>query len=520
MSETTDPNLLRAAFKTVYRELPGSPIAALIRRWQADDPAFAGSIRDGVPVEQALGNLGVRLCLADRLGESIDVLSAGLSLAPDHLPLINSIAVALERSGDSQAAERQVERSLALLPGQPDSWIFLGNLRQKRCDLPGAIAAYRSAVELDAKSAIGWQSLGIALQARGEFAEAIECLRNCIRLNHAPPAMISVLGQLFYSTGQFGAARDAYTAASEADPHHTVYRRMRREMRFICDMIDGMSIDKAFNDFLIDHAGFTIERDAEDLLHKMFALLGSYGHNVAARAVAGKRLDLFPDSASAQYLSRAIRADSAMPRSPDQYIIESFDRMAEKFDAHLTGRLGYDIPQKLAAALAGFIPRHARLNILDGGCGTGLCGPHVRHFAAHLTGVDLSPNMLEQCRRRGVYDSLVCSELTSFLEKSASEFDVIIAADVIIYFGDLVPLATAMARALRPGGLVAFSTETSESPGHHLLSSGRFAHHCADVRDTFARGFVELCCQQATVRLEAGRAVEGSLFVFRMKRAE
>jgi len=126
MSETTDPNLLRAAFKTVYRELPGSPIAALIRRWQADDPAFAGSIRDGVPVEQALGNLGVRLCLADRLGEAIDVLSAGLSLAPDHLPLINSIAVALERSGDSQAAERQVERSLALLPGQPDSWIFLG----------------------------------------------------------------------------------------------------------------------------------------------------------------------------------------------------------------------------------------------------------------------------------------------------------------------------------------------------------------------------------------------------------
>jgi predicted TPR repeat methyltransferase len=515
MSETTDPNLVRQAFKPIFRELPAAYPGDLVRRWQSSDPAFAKAIRDGVPIEQALGSLGVRLCLQNRFEESIDVLNAGLAIAPDHVSLINSLAIALDRSGQTDSAAQHTERSLGLSHQQPDSWIFLGNLRHKQNDLAGAVAAFRSAVALDAKSAIGWQCLGLALQAQGEFTEAIECLRNCIRLNHAPPPLLSVLGQLFYCTGQFEQSRDAYVAAAEGDPHNPVYRQMRREMRFVCEMIDGETIDTALNCFIIDHASFTIERDAEELLHKAFALLSSYGHTDAAREVARKRLELFPDSASAQYLSNAIRADSTLVRSPDRYIVESFDRMAARFDEHLTGTLGYDIPRKLTAALCALVPANAKLNILDAGCGTGLCGPHVRPIAENLTGVDLSPKMLEQARRRGLYNSLVCSELTLFLQQAEACFDVIVAADVMIYFGDFSPLASAIHNALRPGGLIAFSTENSASPGWKLLPSGRFAHDPASVRESFREGFAELRCDPTVVRSEAGRAVEGYIFVFR-----
>lgn len=466
---------------------------------------------------QALGSLGVRLCLQNRHEDSRTVLNAALMLSPDDIELLNNLAVVFDRDGRTEQAIQTVECSLALSNTQPDSWIFLGNMKQKQGDLAGAATAFESAISLDATSALAWQGLGLVRQQQHEFAVAIECLRNCIRLNHVTAPILSVLGQLFYSTGQFEKSRDACEAAVSDDPQNPVYRRMLREMRFVCDMIDGSSIEVAINAYLIDHAGFTIEQDAEDLLHKSFALLSSYGYTDAARVVAEKRLALFPHSASAAYFVHAIRGDETLARSPDQYIIESFDKMAEHFDDHLTHALGYNIPQKLSNALIGFIAPGTGLDILDAGCGTGLCGPHLRPITASLTGVDLSQKMLEQARQKGIYDSLVCSELTSFLTIAPARFDLIIAADLVIYFGDLVPLAAGMALSLKPGGWVAFSTEVAESSGWRLLSSGRFAHDPAYIRSIFNEEFIECLCQETTVRLEAVRAVPGNIFVFRRR---
>src|SRR6202012_4484032 len=101
--------------------------------------------------------------------------------------------------------------------------------------------------------------------------------------------------------------------------------------------------------------------------------------------------------------------------------------------------LKYEAPQLLHAALQrpGQLPRESGLRILDLGCGTGLCGPLLRPWAARLVGVDLSPKMLSKAAARGVYDQLNCAELTQWLAEEAQPFDVIVCADVLCYFGDL-----------------------------------------------------------------------------------
>src|SRR6476620_7898555 len=99
------------------------------------------------------------------------------------------------------------------------------------------------------------------------------------------------------------------------------------------------------------------------------------------------------------------------------------------------------------------------LDVLDAGCGTGLCGPLFAPYARRLTGVDLSPGMLARAQERNVYDELVKGELTTYLLASPDRFDVVVSADTLIYFGTVDQAVGAAARALRPGGWLIFTLE-------------------------------------------------------------
>jgi predicted TPR repeat methyltransferase len=146
-----------------------------------------------------------------------------------------------------------------------------------------------------------------------------------------------------------------------------------------------------------------------------------------------------------------------------------------------------------------------------------LCGPLLRPISRALTGVDLSPKMLEQAARKAVYDTLACEELTAFLLRSPQHFDLIVAADLMIYFGDLAPLFAAAATALRPTGLFAFSTELCAGEGYRLLPSGRFAHPPQYVRLMAQRDFEEVFHAETTIRLEATERLPGNISVFRRR---
>jgi predicted TPR repeat methyltransferase len=207
--------------------------------------------------------------------------------------------------------------------------------------------------------------------------------------------------------------------------------------------------------------------------------------------------------------------DNSLDRSPQGFIVEHFDALAENFDVHLVNGLGYDIPGKLVAAIQAVTPANHRYDALDGGCGTGLCAPLLRPMARTLIGVDLSPKMLEQAAKRGLYDEIVLEEFTRFLDRSPARFDLVVAADVFIYFGEFDTIFKAAATAIRPGGLLVFSTESGPETGYCLLPSGRFAHAPDYVRAMAGADFEEKLCAETTVRLEGTRRLSGHLFVFR-----
>src|SRR5262249_37322411 len=146
----------------------------------------------------------------------------------------------------------------------------------------------------------------------------------------------------------------------------------------------------------------------------------------------------------------------------DSYVKVLFDNFASTFDVHLQ-RLEYRAPELVVETLReNGLPAGRESDILDAGCGTGLCGTLLRDYARKLVGVDLSAGMLEKARASGRYDELTEGELTAFMRAHPASCDVIASADTLCYFGDLREPAVAAAAALRPGGRFAFSVEMAE----------------------------------------------------------
>ena len=94
---------------------------------------------------------------------------------------------------------------------------------------------------------------------------------------------------------------------------------------------------------------------------------------------------------------------------------------------------------------------------LDLGCGTGLAGVAFRDCVERLEGIDLSPGMVAEARAKGIYDALHVGEVVAHLKAATDrQFDLILAADVLVYVGDLAPLFLEVARVL--------ASETGSSP--------------------------------------------------------
>jgi predicted TPR repeat methyltransferase len=211
-----------------------------------------------------------------------------------------------------------------------------------------------------------------------------------------------------------------------------------------------------------------------------------------------------------------IGRESAPTALPQAYVARLFDGYAARFDAHLVDNLGYRAPALIAGALESTAPGRRFASGLDLGCGTGLMGEALRGRVDRLTGVDLSPAMIAKARERGVYDRLIVGDAAELLKSGPpGAFDLIVAADSLVYIGDLAPLFAGVAAALAAAGLFAFSVETFEDERYRLQPTMRFAHARSYVEATAREAALRpLLAESASTRREAGADVPGLICVF------
>jgi predicted TPR repeat methyltransferase len=219
------------------------------------------------------------------------------------------------------------------------------------------------------------------------------------------------------------------------------------------------------------------------------------------------------DSLGAAVRLALLEAIAPPARLPTAYVRRLFDQYAPRFDAALVDRLQYTAPGKLAAAVSSAAPGRVFAAAVDLGCGTGLSGAALRAHVASLTGVDLSAEMVAAARRKSIYDRLSVADIATFLADTPHSFDLIVAADVLVYVGALDDLFAAVRRRAMPDALFAFTLQRAER-GFHLGADHRFSHSADYVRMTAAAtGFTVLTLIDDVFRKEKNVDVPGLLCV-------
>jgi predicted TPR repeat methyltransferase len=240
--------------------------------------------------------------------------------------------------------------------------------------------------------------------------------------------------------------------------------------------------------------------------------LGDLAAAIAAyrRASAHDPQDVLGASLALARLGAAQVPQSAAPA----HVARLFDQYAPRFDEHLIDGLGYRAPTLLRDAVAEACahanrPMHFG-RALDLGCGTGLAGAAFRDCVEHLEGVDLSAGMIAQARTKGIYDALYVGDVLDHLRPLADgSFDLILAADVLVYMGDLVPLFRDVARVLA-SGLFAFTAERYSGDRYAIGNDTRYAHSGSYIEESAGEAGLRLhLLRAASTRQNKGAEVPG-----------
>lgn len=233
-----------------------------------------------------------------------------------------------------------------------------------------------------------------------------------------------------------------------------------------------------------------------------------------ARHQLRRYLDLEPEDTlgAAAALATLKRAGDDLPAP---YLRALFDQYADDFDRNLIDDLGYRAPQLLRQALDRcWRPTDRGAVTIDLGCGTGLGGAAFRDLACRMHGVDLSPRMIEKAAARNIYDALSVGDAATALARGAAAWDLVIAADMLVYLGDLTAFFAAVATALRPCGAFAASAEATDAAYTELKPTRRFGHAAAHLRHAAALAGLRVAgLDPASPRTEKGQPVPGHVMV-------
>lgn len=390
-------------------------------------------------------------------------------------------AIEAHKAGQLATAEATYRRVLRDRPNDPDALNFLGMLRCQASDPAEAVTLLRRAVDADPSNPHAWLNLGNVLvilhqdeEARAAFTKATELAPN--------------LAMAWFNLGVcLGRCKQPLEAAS------ALHRALKIEPGHL----------RAY-----ESLGLVLHR------------LGNYAE---AAEVFQEWLDHDPANPFARHMLAATSGAGAPSKAADEYVRQLFDDFAANFDENLAS-LQYRAPQLIAERLGREAAGNAPVDILDAGCGTGLCGPLVRSLARTLVGVDLSTAMIEKARARGGYDELVVAELCAFMSSRSGAFDVVVSADTLVYFGALEEALRAARSCLRSGGALIFTVERrdpAQDPGsdekpYRLETHGRYSHSEAYVGAALeAAGFGGISVERGILRRERGSEVMGLIVLAR-----
>ena len=516
---------------------------------------------------QDLLEIGLEHHRNGRLTQAEASYRALLKIESGNADAMHWLGVLHSQAGMWDEAVRWLEQAVAIRPGEA---AFLHNLGQAA--LGGgrfiqAVAAFEAAAVFDRERAELRYHLAAALLARGapdDAAEAVIALRQAGALGMDTADLHRQTGAALLAANLPVDAIESLRTALRKDPNDAsslyllavVYQRLGETADVRKNLLKALEIEPTFvrgwcalanletdagnwpQAVALYRRALSVKADdaaALNALGQVLLLSGKQDESMAAMRAAVRASRSVDENAAGTIadLERKITLDSTgaelhytlatithltpPARIPAALLTDLYARYAGGFDEHLRERLHYRMPEMITDAVAAAQPSRP-MDVLDLGCGTGLCAALLRPWASVLCGVDISSAMIEKARARNLYDRLEVADLVMAMQSAERSFDLLIAADVLIYLGDLSGVFDAAAHCLRPGGIFAYSVEAGGGERYHLQGkSFRFAHAKPYLQKLGAmHGFREESFELVSARTEALQPVASYLVVLRL----
>jgi predicted TPR repeat methyltransferase len=405
-------------------------------------------------------------------------------------------------AGRDAQAEACFEASLALWPERSSTLFNLGATRVRLGKCDAALPLLERSLALDSSQADAWCQRGIALAALDRDADAVASFERALKIDaRCAPALLN-LGCLLNQQEQHARALGVFERLLKAKPEHAeawfrhgqTLQALTRHADALPSYERALALDAAMLQAWLNRAGILKDSGRVDDARAAYRAAAAHG----------------ADAELVEFHLAALDGQPAPAAAPRAYVQSLFDDYAERFDQHLVGALNYRGHRVLVELLQRAAAGKPLQRALDLGCGTGLCGPLLKAFVAQVDGVDLSAQMLEQARRLQVYDQLVQADITEHLQATDQRYDLVAAADVFTYIGDLDPVFAAVQRVLQPGGLFGFSVEAAlDVMDFELGGSLRYAHSRRYVEALAQRhGFTLRECARQPMREDQRRPID------------
>lgn len=360
------------------------------------------------------------------------------------------------------------------------AYFQMGNAFRSQGQIDKSISAYIKALDYAPHFAEINNNLGLSYLRQGRYVKASRCFQKAIELQPSQDEYYHNLAIASRGLGRIDEAIANYEKALSLNPNAcgTLYN-------LACIFKDKNAIDKACS---LYKKIISLDKDFVDDAKYMLAILSK----------------------------------NQPEKAPKEYVQRLFNHYSDKYNRHLLTKLKYRLPAFIAAMLVDvYADQHSTLQGLDLGCGTGLCASILRPFCHKLVGVDLALQMLKFAEETKLYDELICDDMLSYLRSTTVQFDLAVAADTLIYVGDLDEFFQLLNKVINSGGKCLLSFEILPEANHHqyeLQASGRFKHKATYVQKLLEEnGFKNLKLRDCTIRIENHEPVHGQLILIEKK---
>jgi len=334
-------------------------------------------------------------------------------------------------------------------------------------DYSHAIKYYEKRIELQPNHAETYHSLGEAFLHENKLHEAITAFEQTIALNPKHPECNHHLANAILLNDDAEKALHYFFRQLEINPLPESYYNIgvillqkQRHKEALEYLLHAADVDPSY---LPVHLN----------LGALYLKLNQIGKAIESYQQA---LILKPNDPEIKHIITALSQSDTPETAPSEYIEHLFDQYALYYDKHLTEVLNYQAPQLIKHALKEEIgASRAEWTILDLGCGTGLTGAELKPFAKKLIGIDIAAQMIHSAKEKKIYDELFVMDVEKALQKFTHN-DLIVAADVFTYIGNLDSIFSAVKAALNTNGLFMFTVERTETTPYLLQQSIRYAH--------------------------------------------